>query len=66
MNKRIILEVLAEQKEEITLKCQTESLSQAARKLHCNRITLISQTESHEEIINGNLIHVRSVIDWLF
>lgn len=48
-----------------TFKHETESLSQAAEKLHCNRLTLISQTESHDEIINGNLIHFRSVIDWL-
>ena len=48
-----------------TFKRETESLSQAAKKLNCNRLTLISQTESHDEIINGNLIHVCSVIDWL-
>ena len=48
-----------------TFKRETESLSQAAEKLHCSRLTLISQTESRDEIISGNLIHFRSVTDWL-
>ena len=48
-----------------TFKRETESLSQAAKKLNCNCLTLISQTESRDEIINGNLIHFRSVTDWL-
>ena len=48
-----------------TFKRETEALTQAAVKLHCQELTLVTVTESRDEIVNGYTIHIRHVVDWL-
>ena len=46
-------------------KRETDSLVQASIRLHCDQLTLVTFSESRDEIVNGHTIHIRNVIDWL-
>jgi len=48
-----------------TFKRETESLTQAAAKLDCDRLTLVTLSESRDEVVNGHAVRVRNVVDWL-
>lgn len=44
---------------------ETSALVKAAVSLHCSQLTLIAFTPSRDVEIDGQLIHIRSAIDWL-
>ncbi|MBR6455316.1 MAG: ATP-binding protein [Prevotella sp.] len=48
-----------------TFKRETASLTQAAEKLNCDRLILVTLSESRDETINGYTIRIRNVVDWL-
>lgn len=48
-----------------TFKRETEALTQAAAKLHCQELTLVAITESRDVVVNDYTIHIRHVVDWL-
>jgi predicted AAA+ superfamily ATPase len=48
-----------------TLKRETDALIQASEKLHCNNLTLITRSETRDEVIDGKTIHIINIIEWL-
>jgi len=48
-----------------TFKRETDALIQAAENLRCDNLMLIAQSETRDEVIEGKVIHVVNIIDWL-
>lgn len=48
-----------------TFKRETNALIQAAENLRCDNLMLIAQSETRDEVIEGKVIHVVNIIDWL-
>lgn len=59
-----LIQVAYSMSHEKTAKRETDSLIQAAEKLECNNLTLITTDESKDITINGYTIHVYNAVEW--
>lgn len=59
-----LIQVAYSMSHEKTAKRETDSLIQAAEKLGCNNLTIITTEESKDITINGYTIHVYDAVEW--
>ena len=48
-----------------TFRRETEALLQASAKLQCSKLTLVAFTDTRDETVQGQTIHICSALDWL-